>query len=53
MKRLRLDIIVIEMSQYMTSPVAELMGGVQAAPPDKLNVKTGPPLVDILIFSFL
>ena len=28
-------------------------GGVQAAPPDKLNVKTGPPLVDILIFSFL
>ena len=25
----------------------------RAAPPDKLNVETGPPLVDILMFSFL
>jgi len=25
----------------------------RAAPPGKLNVETGPPLVDILIFSFV
>jgi len=43
-------VLIVIFSQFECSGVT--YGG-RAAPPVKLSIKTGPPLVDILIFNIL